>query len=169
MLGGMRHALLALLALGLVAAETVTPPAKRPDDDSHWQKAYPAAKAGQRRVVIHLEAKPDEREWQVEVVVGKVMETDGTNHYGLGGRIEERTVQGWGYTYLEAPEADGVWSTQMLPPPGQKPVQTFVTYPPFGPFGYNSRLPVVVYAPAGYEVRYRLWRAASAFAKGEEG
>jgi ecotin len=24
---------------------------------------------------------------------------------------------------------------------------------------YNSRLPVVVYAPEGVEVRYRIWRA----------
>lgn len=162
----MRHALLALLALQLIAA---TEAPRRPDDDSHWQKAYPAAKPGQRRVVIHLEAKADEREWQVEVMVGKVMETDGTNHYGLGGRIEEKTVQGWGYTYLEAAEAKGVWSTQMAPPPGQKPVQAFVSFQPFGPFRYNSRLPVVVYVPEGYEVRYRLWQAASTFAMGAEG
>ena len=24
---------------------------------------------------------------------------------------------------------------------------------------YNSRLPLVVYAPEGYEVRYRIWKA----------
>lgn len=167
MLVGMRHTLLALIALQLVAADSPAP--RRPDDDSHWQKAYPAAKPGQRRIVIHLEAKPDESEWKVEVVVGRMMETDGTNHYGLGGQIREVTVQGWGYTYLEAPEAKGVWSTQMAPPPGQKPVQAFVAFPAFGPFRYNSRLPVVVYVPEGHEVRYRLWRVEKPERIGEAG
>ena len=163
-------ALACLLTLGLVAAETASPPAKRPDDDSHWQKAYPAAKAGQRRIVIHLEAKPNEDEWKVELLVGKVMETDGVNHVALGGPgVEEKTVQGWGYTYFEAPVAKGEWSTLIGVPPDKKPVPTFVTYPAVGPFRYNSRLPIVVYVPEGYEVRYRFWRTAGDFAKGEEG
>jgi ecotin len=162
----MRPALLALLVTTLVAAPEAT---KRPDDDSHWQKAYPAAKAGQRRVVIHLEAKPDENDWKVEVLVGKTMMTDGVNHVGLGGRVEEKTVEGWGYTYLEAPESKGAWSTLIGVPPDKKPVETFVSYAPFGPFRYNSRLPVVVYVPQGYEVRYRFWKTATPYTQGEEG
>jgi ecotin len=27
--------------------------------------------------------------------------------------------------------------------------------------GYNSRLPIVVYAPEGFEVRYRIWQAGN--------
>jgi len=159
--------LVCLLSLAVAAAPEAT--SKRPDDDSHWQKAYPVAKAGQRRVVIHLEAKPDEDDWKVEVLVGKTMLTDGVNNVGLGGRVEEKTVEGWGYTYLEAPESKGAWSTRIGVPPDKKPVETFVTYPAYGPFRYNSRLPVVVYVPQGYEVRYRFWKTATPYTQGEEG
>jgi len=34
---------------------------------------------------------------------------------------------------------------------------------------YNSRLPVVVYAPKGYEVRYRIWNAPALFERAGEG
>lgn len=54
-------------------------------------------------------------------------------------------------------------------PPDKKPVEAFVSYAPFGPFRYNSRLPVVVYVPQGYEVRYRLWKTATPYTQGEEG
>ena len=84
--------LLACLATASFAAE----PVKRPDDDSHWQKAYPAAAAGMKRIVIHLDAQADEFAWKVELSVGKEMETDGVNRMGGGATIEEKTVEGWG-------------------------------------------------------------------------
>ena len=34
---------------------------------------------------------------------------------------------------------------------------------------YNSRLPIVVYVPAGVEVRYRIWRADQTAAPAKEG
>lgn len=156
-----------LLSLALAAApETST---KRPDDDSQWQKAYPAAKPGQRRIVIHLEAKPDEDEWKVEVTVGKVMETDGVNQYGMSGDIHEVVVEGWGYTYLRVEPKD-VFSTRMAPPTDQKPVRRFVgMVHPYRLFRYNSKLPVVVYVPEGYEVRYRLWKVDGQTRTGDEG
>lgn len=168
-LSGMRYpALLALplAALALIGADAPkTEPAKeaprRPSEDSGWEKAYPAAQQGMRRVVIHLEARPNEEDWRVEIIVGKTLETDGVNRYGIGGAIKEETVQGWGYTYLVA-EPKGVFSTRMAPPPGKKPVKAFVTMTPKGPFRYNSKLPVVVYAPEDCEVRYRLWQAGPA-------
>jgi len=156
---GMRN--LSLLALPLAALLLIGADApKRPSDESKWEKAYPAAEAGMRRVVIHLEAKADEDQWKVEVIVGKVMETDGVNRVILGGEIREVAVEGWGYSYLKA-EPRGAISTRMAPPPGSKPVQAFVTMQPRGPFRYNSKLPVVVYVPEGFEVRYRLWQAGA--------
>lgn len=165
----MRPALLCLaLACSLVTAPAEEKP-KRASGGSSWEKAYPAPKAGYKRVVIHLEAKPDEDDWRVEVVVGKVMETDGVNRVGLMGRLEENTVEGWGYTYLEAPVSEGAFSTKIGVPAGKPPVQSFVTFPAHGPFRYNSRLPIVIYLPEGYEARHRLWKAVTPFEKGAEG
>lgn len=165
----MRPALLCLaLTCSLVNSMADEKP-KRASGGSSWEKAYPAPKAGYKRVVIHLEAKPDEDDWRVEVVVGKVMETDGVNRVGLMGRLEEKTVEGWGYTYLEAPVSRGAFSTKIGVPSDKPPVQAFVTFPAHGPFRYNSRLPIVIYLPKGYEARHRLWKAVTPFEKGEEG
>lgn len=142
----------------------------RPNDASSWQKAYPAAEKGMKRVVIHLDAQKDEFSWKVELIVGKMMETDGVNRVALMGTIEERTVQGWGYNYYQAQvKADGMISTRIGVPPNQPKVQQFVTLMPHGPVRYNSRLPIVVYIPEGYEVRYRFWKAEETTRTGEEG
>ena len=141
---------------------------KRPDDDSHWQKAYPAAAAGMKRIVIHLDAQADEFAWKVELSVGKEMETDGVNRMGGGAKIAEKTVDGWGYTYFEATQA-AMMSTLIGVPPGTPKVTRFVTMAGTGPVRYNSRLPLVVYVPEGLEVRYRLWKAEPETRKGEAG
>jgi ecotin len=142
---------------------------KRPDDDSHWQKAYPAATAGMKRIVIHLDAQADEYAWKIELSVGKVMETDGVNHIGGGAKIAEKTVDGWGYSYFEA-KADGPMATTLIGvPPGTPKVTRFVTMAGTGPVRYNSRLPLVVYVSEGLEVRYRLWKAEPETRKGEAG
>jgi len=142
---------------------------KRPDDDSHWLKAYPAATAGMKRIVIHLDAQADEYAWKIELSVGKVMETDGVNHIGGGAKIAEKTVDGWGYSYFEA-KADGPMATTLIGvPPGTPKVTRFVTMAGTGPVRYNSRLPLVVYVSEGLEVRYRLWKAEPENRKGEAG
>jgi ecotin len=46
----------------------------------------------------------------------------------------------------------------MAAPEGAPKVTQFVTTAPLL-IPYNSRLPIVVYIPEGYEVRYRIWTA----------
>jgi ecotin len=51
--------------------------------------------------------------------------------------------------------------TRMAPHPGAKMVDSFVRVNHTLPLlRYNSRMPIVVYVPAGVEVRYRIWKAA---------
>lgn len=122
--------------------------------------AFPATKEGMARFVILLPPKEREEEerLKVEVIVGKEMLADGVNQLQLGNSIEPRSLEGWGYTYYEVSGSSDVVSTLMVAAEETEKVVAFVSAPSIQ-VRYNSRLPIVVYAPLGYEVRYRLWQA----------
>jgi ecotin len=133
-------------------------------------KAFPPAKDGMERFVIVLPPKErgEEDDFRVEIIVGKEMLTDGVNRVRLGNTIEPRPLPGWGYTYYKVIGSSASMSTMMAPPPGAPIVKTFVTGTPLL-VRYNSRLPIVVYVPTGYEVRYRIWLAPGTAEKAEKG
>lgn len=120
-------------------------------------KAFPAATAGQTRHVIALPAQTDESTLKIELILGKTLTAD-CNRQFFGGRLETRTAEGWGYDYYVLPALGNAASTLMACPPGSAR-QAFVTTQEQPLIRYNSRLPVVVYAPSDVEVRYRIWRA----------
>ncbi|GIZ13693.1 serine protease inhibitor ecotin [Pseudomonas sp. NCCP-436] len=123
-------------------------------------KPYPSAREGYTRHVIDLPAKADEAAYQVEIIAGKAMEVD-CNHHRLGGQWQEKTVDGWGYSYYELTQTGPAMSTLMGCPEGSQR-QAFVQVggqPHL--VRYNSKLPLVIYAPDDMEVRYRLWSAES--------
>lgn len=122
-------------------------------------KAFPAAKTGMDRFVIVLPQEQKEDDRQVEIIPGKVMATDGVNLMRLGIIVEPRPLEGWGYTYYELTGPGVAMSTMMAPPEGGQTVEAFVAGTPLF-VRYNSRLPLVVYAPEGYEIRCRIWTAA---------
>ena len=131
---------------------------------------YPVAEEGVARFVIHLPHKDraEEKGFKVELIVGRVMPTDGVNRVGLGGSIERKTLQGWGYDYYVVADLGPAMSTLIGVPQGKPKVEKFVT----GPsrlIRYNSRLPVVVYVPADAEVRYRIWQASETINKADRG
>lgn len=135
-------------ALPLAACAT-TPEALKP---------YPAAEAGYSRHVIELPAQTNEAEYKVEIIAGKTLEVD-CNQQRLGGQWQEKTVEGWGYSYYELGQVGPAVSTLMACPDGSRK-QAFVRVggePHL--VRYNSKLPLVIYAPDDIEVRYRLWSA----------
>lgn len=123
-------------------------------------KAFPPAEEEMARFVIELpeKSREEEEDYRVELIAGRMMETDGVNTYRLGNVIEPRNLEGWGYTYYEVTGPRQAASTLMAVPEGAEPVRRFVAAPS-RLIRYNSRLPVVVYAPEEYEVRYRIWSA----------
>jgi ecotin len=143
---------LIILACALpLAACAATPEALKP---------YPVAPEGLTRHVIDLPAQADEADRRVELIAGKTLEVD-CNHHSLGGQWQEKTVEGWGYDYYELGQVGPARSTLMGCPDDSRR-QAFV------PVGgepllvrYNSKLPLVIYAPADVEVRYRIWSAAA--------
>ncbi|PTS86763.1 ecotin [Pseudomonas sp. HMWF032] len=143
---------LLVLAFALpLAACAATPEALKP---------YPAASAGFNRHVIMLPAQANEDEYKVELIAGKTLDVD-CNQQRLGGQWQENSAEGWGYTYYQLSQVGPAMSTLMACPDNSRK-QAFV------PVGgephlvrYNSKLPVVIYAPADVQVRYRIWSAAA--------
>ncbi len=122
---------------------------------------YLPASEGQIRHVIILPHKErgEESDFRVELIVGKMMMTDGVNFYRIDGTIEEKTLEGWGYPYFQA-FAGPVFQTLIGSMGARQQVEKFVVMP--GKLiRYNSRLPIVVYTRPDMEVRYRVWLAGA--------
>ncbi len=122
-------------------------------------KAYAPAEPGMVRLVLPLPPQKDEVGFRIELIAGKTVETDGVNHCFFMGKIEEKMIEGWQFPRYDV-TLGGLAGTRMGVPAGQPKVNTFVAIGNVSLFRYNSRLPVVVYAPAGVEIRYRIWSAS---------
>jgi ecotin len=126
-------------------------------------KPFPAAEQGMERYVVVLpdKTRAEEVDFKVELIPGKTMLTDGVNQMRHSSRIEARPLAGWGYTFYEVTVQDTTMSTMMAAPEGSEKIKQFVSGTPLL-IRYNSRLPIVVYAPEGYEIKYRIWTAGDA-------
>jgi ecotin len=154
---------LTLLSLAMLA---VSQPALAVDN----MKAFPPAEEGMVRHVLNLPEQKDESLFKVELIVGKTVEVDGVNRHFFGGKITAESIEGWGFTRYVVSQLGPMAGTLMAVEPSQPKVKRLVTLggEPFF-IRYNSRLPVVVYAPEGVEVRYRLWAAKPKMKVIEEG
>ncbi len=142
--------ILMLLGLAAVLASAADHPQLR---------AFPAPQEGTTRYVIVLPEKAtgEAADLKVELIPGKVIETAFANLSLLGLQIDPQPLAGWGYTYYAITGKDVRMST-MMAAPGEKKIKKFVQGK--GLFlNYNSALPVVIYGPEGFEVRYRIWEA----------
>ncbi len=139
----------------------------RADDEL---KAFPEADDGMVRHVLAVPEQEDEGLFKIELIAGKTVETDGRNQYFFGGEITEETIEGWGYTMYVVSELGPMAGTMIAVDPNEPKVERFVALggePRL--VRYNSRLPVVVYAPEGVEVRYRVWATTGSGEAMEEG
>ncbi|WP_312655261.1 serine protease inhibitor ecotin [Kluyvera ascorbata] len=123
---------------------------------------FPKAEKGMTRQVIQLPEQKDESTYKVELLIGKTLEVD-CNHHRLGGELESKTLEGWGYDYYVVEKISGPMST-MMACPDQKKTKKFVTASlgDDAMLRYNSKLPIVIYAPENVEVKYRIWEAQEA-------
>ena len=120
--------------------------------------AFPAPTANYERHVIHLPIGNYENNLKIELLAGKIEETDcNATHYS--GLFEEKTLEGWGYNYYELSDLSGPVSTRMACSDEQKTLQFVPVHSNGSLLQYNSRLPVVVYLPTGLTLRWRTWVA----------
>ena len=119
---------------------------------------FPQAKEGMVRHVIEVPKTENDYDHRIEIIIGKIMLVD-CNQHSLRGKVENVTLKGWGYKYLEVSNIYNGPSTTMVCS-GQKTEKFVNLY-----MGddilrrYNSRSPIVVYVPKEYEVNYRIWSA----------
>ena len=100
-------------------------------EDHKYLKAFPKAAKGMTRYVIELPHKNrgEESAFKVELIVGKVLETDGVNRMFLGGKLETKPLKGWGFTYYEVAKLGPAGSTLIGVPPGTPKVEKFIAGP----------------------------------------
>ena len=129
-------------------------------------KPYPAAKPGQQRLVIRLPVLDQPDEHKLELLVGKTMQVD-CNRRFFGAKLTTKVAQGWGFDYHVVGPIGPAASTMMACSPDEPKRDEFVRANLTGASGeaallrYNPKLPVVVFVPDGFELRYRVWRAGS--------
>ncbi|MFY4706695.1 serine protease inhibitor ecotin [Burkholderia glumae] len=124
-------------------------------------KMFPAPQPGMQRAVISLPPAELKDDLRVQVIVGKTMPTDCNVHF-FPARLQHDTLPGSGYPYYRVTDIGPVAATKMACAPSATPQSAFVIGRGDGfLLRYNSRLPVVVYVPDGYEVRYRLWQGSN--------
>jgi ecotin len=124
-------------------------------------KAFPPAEEGMTRYVIRLPKQKDEAAFKVELIVGKTVRTDAQNRYFFGGALEKETISGWGFDRYILRKLGPMAGTLMAVDPQAPQIERFISLGGETILRYNNRLPVVVYVPAGVEVRYRLWHAGT--------
>ena len=150
-------------AIALIAAACVSTSAfasETPKEQPLEKVApYPKADKGMTRQVIQLPVQQDEANYKVELLIGKTLEVD-CNQHRLGGQLESKTLEGWGYDYYVFDKVTSPVSTMMACPDGKKEKKFVTAY--LGDnslLRYNSKLPIVVYTPENVEVKYRVWKA----------
>ncbi len=131
------------------------------NEEAHQQlQHFPKEKKGYKRYVIELPAQKEEAaDLKLELIAGKVMPAD-CNTRSLNGRMEEKELKGWGYNYYEFSTNGTVVSTMMACPDSKKTEKFIAARSEL--IRYNSKLPVVVFVPEGYTLKYRIWNAGNA-------
>lgn len=148
----MKKLFLLLPALGALSCASVGA-----SDDQ--MKPWPAPEKGYQRYAIDLPPQADEFAFKVEILVGKTLPVD-CNRISIGGELREAVAEGWGYPYFVLEKVSPPASTKMACPPDMKPQPQFVpVHTDNNILRYNSKLPLVVYVPDGFEVRHRIWQA----------
>ena len=146
----MKKAILSVMAAALVSSCAVA------TEDLEKIAPYPKAESGLTRHVIQLVNQQNENNFMVELVIGKTIKAD-CNHQWFMGDLDKKTLEGWGYDYYKLDEIKGPASTMMA---CTKPAEDRFITTQLGDDAfvrYNSKLPIVVYAPADMDVKYRIW------------
>lgn len=109
-----------------------------------------------QRWVIRMPASDHEDLLKVEVIVGRNGPMD-CNATWFNGSLNQQTNRKWGVVYYEMGKITGPASTRIACPAGSQK-DGFIRVKGNGfLFDYNSKMPIVIFAPQDFDVRYRVW------------
>lgn len=147
-----------LLTSSAFAATNTSSQAKKLKDVA----PFPAVTQSNNRHVIWLPAQKNEDRYKVEIIATQKGKKD-CNNVWYNATLEEKNLEGWGYNYYNIDQVKGPMST-MRGCPDSKTIETQLPIQLGGTslLRYNSKLPVVVYAPKNVTISYRLWQAPQA-------
>jgi len=89
--------------------------------------AFPPAGAGMARHVLHLSKQHDDSACKVQLIVGKTVLIDEKNKYFFSGKIEEETIEGWGFPRYTVSKLGQMAGTLMAVDPKAPKVSRFIT------------------------------------------
>nr|WP_086940148.1 ecotin family protein [Thaumasiovibrio occultus] len=122
------------------------------DDNAHMFSAdlHPEMKMH----TFSLDQRDNENDSLIQLVAEKDVTAD-CNVRFLNVSVEEKTLEGWGYPYFVITEQP-VMGTTMLPcDEEEKTLRSRRD----SLYRYNSKVPLVIYAPADLDIDYRVWSA----------
>ncbi len=125
---------------------------------------FPKAQQNQVQQIITLPTLKNEENHKVELFLAKEMVLD-CNYHSLSAKFDKKDLVGWGYAYYQV-ETDGNVRSTMMACPESKAKKDEVLSQGFLQ-NYNSKLPLVIYTPKGYQVKYRVWSTNSDKKKAE--
>lgn len=127
---------------------------------------FPKAEKGQKQVVIEVPHSENDVNKKIEIFVGKSMQTDSCNRTWLSGQFVSSELKGWGYNYLTF-KTDGSTPSTNMGCMDTKAITQFVKSQGFLT-DYNGRMPIVLYVPEGYDVKFRVYTAENDMYNGQE-
>lgn len=118
---------------------------------------FPAPTQGITQYVFTLPVQENDQHFKIEIVAGETLLAD-CNRIMIGADLDEKNLEGWGYPYFTIDDVSEPASTMMGCQDVQK-TQKFVEFnlQDGAMMRYNSKLPLVVYAPDDVTVGYRIW------------
>jgi ecotin len=118
---------------------------------------FPMPESGYKKVIIEVPYSDKDDQKKIEFSVGKWMEVDGCNYFNLQGTLETKDLQGWGYNYYVF-KTNGQVTSTMMGCSDAAMRNLFVTAQP-EMVRYNGKLPIVIYVPEEYQVKFKIFKA----------
>ncbi|CZE47032.1 ecotin family protein [Campylobacter geochelonis] len=118
---------------------------------------FPKPKDGESLQTLTLKPLKNEQNYKVEVEFGKIVEVDCNHHFFIGGKLEQKNLDGYGYVYYKFSAKADMAGTLMACGDTKKEAK-FIKFEPKISTYYNSALPLIIYTPKDVKIRYKVYK-----------